>query len=618
MKGYFTTLGRLTLSVALTLLLIISAAQAAAGTLPAFSTGYDLTWWTVDGGGGSVSDSGDDYTLMSVIGQPDAGVLEGSGYTLAGGFWGGGFWSGGAVVPEHNIYLPLVVRGSSGLFPSLLAASHSAVPQATRIIFLHHSCGQNLIEQGGVREGLTALGYEFYDHGYNGDGLRLADGSYTGTNFDVPGDNTDPDGLAAIFAQPLHDPPDNTFSHLMQYDVIAFKSCYPVSNIWGDEHLAEYQSYYLSIRDRMDQYPDKIFIIVTQPPQVPAESDPEEAARARAFANWLQSDEYTSGHPNVFVFDFFGLLAGDDNFLRPEYRTDEYDAHPNERANRDIGPLFVEFIDQAINSYEAGGPRPTPTAPPPPTERATQTPPPVAPPPTADLIDDFESAANYWETDTDGAGSAVECGPDTGMAHGGASSLRIHYSIVPDGWVDCGRHFETVQDWSGGTGLSLWLRSDGAGQWITLMLFAGDPDEPTPFEVYFETTAESAGDWVQFVFAWADFVRAEWADEGSLAELDPAQVTGYGFSLGADETSTEDTLWVDDVDLATGEGEEEQQPGPTTAPTAAPVAPGEEPGDEPGGEPGEEEGPGGRICPGATLALPLGALSILLAGRRWR
>ena len=38
-----------------------------------------------------------------------------------------------------------------------------------------HACGHNLIEEGGVRPALSALGYEFYDHGYNGDGLRLAD-----------------------------------------------------------------------------------------------------------------------------------------------------------------------------------------------------------------------------------------------------------------------------------------------------------------------------------------------------------------------------------------------------------------------------------------------------------
>jgi hypothetical protein len=224
-----------------------------------------------------------------------------------------------------------------------------------RVIFLHHSCGANLIEQGNVRQRLTAPGYEFYDHGYNGDGLVLADGTWTGRNFDVPDDNTNPDGFAVIFAQPLHDPPDNTFSHLMQYDVIAFKSCFPVSHIESDGQLAEYKSYYLSIRDRMDQYPNKIFIVVTQPPEIPNDTDAAAAARARAFTNWLASDEYLSGHPNVFTFNFFDLLADPGNhMLRVEYRVDEYDAHPNELANRTIGPLFVDFIDRAIRAYGGG------------------------------------------------------------------------------------------------------------------------------------------------------------------------------------------------------------------------------------------------------------------------
>jgi hypothetical protein len=39
---------------------------------------------------------------------------------------------------------------------------------------------------------------------------------------------------------------------------------------------------------------------------------------------------------------------------------DEYDAHPNEQANREIGPLFVEFLDQSIRSYLGGAPRPEP------------------------------------------------------------------------------------------------------------------------------------------------------------------------------------------------------------------------------------------------------------------
>lgn len=51
--------------------------------------GYDLSWWTVDGGGGTVSGGG--YALSGTAGQPDAGPsLTGSGYALYGGFWPGG------------------------------------------------------------------------------------------------------------------------------------------------------------------------------------------------------------------------------------------------------------------------------------------------------------------------------------------------------------------------------------------------------------------------------------------------------------------------------------------------------------------------------------------------
>ena len=63
--------------------------------------GYDLSWWTVDGGGGVSSSPG--YSLAGTIGQPDAGVLSGPGYTL-----GGGFWQGAAGI--YRVYLPLVVH----------------------------------------------------------------------------------------------------------------------------------------------------------------------------------------------------------------------------------------------------------------------------------------------------------------------------------------------------------------------------------------------------------------------------------------------------------------------------------------------------------------------------
>ncbi len=501
-----------------------------------------------------------------------------------------------------------------GLLPFLLGARHLPALQPIRIIFLHHSCGHNLIEQGGVREGFTALGYEFYDHGYNDDGLRLADGSYSGTNFAVPDDNTDPDGIAYIFSQPLHDPPDNTFSYLMQYDVIAFKSCFPTSNIGDDEQLAEYKSYYLAIRDRMDQYPNKLFIIVTQPPQVPANSNPEEGARARALTVWLQSDEFLAGHPNVYVFDFFGLLAGDDNFLRPEYRSDEYDAHPNERANREIGPQFVAFFDAAIKSYWGDNPPPAatpiPTAPPEPTEPSAP-PPEEAPGGTAmsGLLEGFESPETYWETDV-GENSSVECGPDGGMAHSGASALRMQYTVAPDEWADCGRYFEDYQDWSAGRGLSLFLAQQGNGTALTVMLFSGDMEDPTPFvaRVPLPTTT----DWSPAVIPWDGFSKAEWAGEGGLTELDPTRMTGYGFSLESDGPAYEGVLWIDDLSLTTGAEiaptappavEEEPEEETTEPPSPEAVEEPEEP-EEP-----EESGGGGGMCASAMF-LPLAVLAV--------
>ena len=48
--------------------------------------GYDLTWSTIDSGGGETSGGG--FTLNGTVGQPDAaGLLEGGSYSLNGGFW---------------------------------------------------------------------------------------------------------------------------------------------------------------------------------------------------------------------------------------------------------------------------------------------------------------------------------------------------------------------------------------------------------------------------------------------------------------------------------------------------------------------------------------------------
>lgn len=56
---------------------------------PVAAQGYDLSWYTIDGGGFTFSIGGG-YELGATIGQPDAGApMIGGGYELTGGFWPG-------------------------------------------------------------------------------------------------------------------------------------------------------------------------------------------------------------------------------------------------------------------------------------------------------------------------------------------------------------------------------------------------------------------------------------------------------------------------------------------------------------------------------------------------
>ena len=86
-------------------LLVCLLLLAAVPALAQSGAGYDLTWSTVDGGGGTFSVGGG-YSLGGTAGQPDAGQLAGGDYSLAGGFWSGG----GPAGAPYRVHLPIVVR----------------------------------------------------------------------------------------------------------------------------------------------------------------------------------------------------------------------------------------------------------------------------------------------------------------------------------------------------------------------------------------------------------------------------------------------------------------------------------------------------------------------------
>ena len=97
----------LTQLVFVMLLIGLNTVNAQRGHEPASpQSDYDLSWYTIAGGGGSSSGSG--YSLDGTIGQLEMGAMRGGSYTLASGFWGSGI-----IVPagrNYSLFIPLVVR----------------------------------------------------------------------------------------------------------------------------------------------------------------------------------------------------------------------------------------------------------------------------------------------------------------------------------------------------------------------------------------------------------------------------------------------------------------------------------------------------------------------------
>jgi hypothetical protein len=84
---------------------LLALALTAGLALAQSGGGYDLSWSTADGGGGT--SSGGNFRLSGTAGQPDTGAVSGGAYRLSGGFWGG---SGAVAPPDHRVYIPLLLR----------------------------------------------------------------------------------------------------------------------------------------------------------------------------------------------------------------------------------------------------------------------------------------------------------------------------------------------------------------------------------------------------------------------------------------------------------------------------------------------------------------------------
>jgi hypothetical protein len=242
----------------------------------------------------------------------------------------------------------------------------SFLANGQKIIFLHHSTGSGVFWEGRV-----GPWFENYNSGH-GTNYQITDRSYP----DVPyvWENYPYDYWNLWINHQCNNTNPNIacLDKIAQdYNVIVFKHCFPGASILADngnplvssnvKTIANYKLQYRALRALMDSYPNNKFIVWTLTPLHRLDTNVEEAARAREFVNWVKNEwlqEDQKDHPNIYIFDFFGLVAesnptpvnGKVNCLRYEYEIDHNDtnSHPNTLANETVGPVFAQFIVNTI------------------------------------------------------------------------------------------------------------------------------------------------------------------------------------------------------------------------------------------------------------------------------
>jgi IPT/TIG domain/Family of unknown function (DUF5719) len=303
----------------------------------------------------------------------------------------------GAAAPGLRVFAGSTVDPGGN---ATIAADDPNPPASpVKLIFIHHSCGQNWLEDGNGNLGTTLRDNNYF----------VSDTNY-GWGPDSIGDNTDighwwswfrgpssPTYAAALYAESGQNSP---YSRLPadpggENEIVMFKSCYPNSAIGGSPSdpvpsiasnplagnsspltVANAKGIYIDILEYFESRPDKLFIAVTAPPL----RDGTYAANARAFNNWLVND-WLDGYPlsNVFVFDFYNVLTsnGGDAYTSDvgletgnhhrwwngaiQHKTDgggntlaypSGDDHPNVVGNQKATVEFVSLLNVAYNRFK--------------------------------------------------------------------------------------------------------------------------------------------------------------------------------------------------------------------------------------------------------------------------
>ncbi|MBF0552331.1 MAG: hypothetical protein HQK60_17595 [Deltaproteobacteria bacterium] len=307
----------------------------------------------------------------------------------------------------------LIIWGQSASLAEAWRQAFNSNPPASpvKLIFIHHSTGENWLtdDKGGLGLTLNKNNYFVSDTNYGWGPEGIGDRTDIGNWwewFNGPASST---YLAALYQESNQS--GDFYSRLGtdpggENNVIMFKSCFPNSYLSGQPsdpattganplRGQDASSEYMTVANAKGIYndllkyfaarQDKLFILITSPPQVANDTDAAHAANARGLSNWLAKDWLRGyAYRNVAVFDFYnvltsnggstnttdlGLDAGNHHRFRngaiqhvqsvannmAAYPSDEWDSHPNPVGNVKATAEYIDLLNIYYNCYKGTG-----------------------------------------------------------------------------------------------------------------------------------------------------------------------------------------------------------------------------------------------------------------------
>ncbi len=300
-----------------------------------------------------------------------------------------------AALPLAGIaFLPMTEDASVGARtdpggpPMNVTSEATAAPRSELdLLFIHHSCGGQLLAPGGSNVGQSCI---YRSHPSGGDlRARLEERGYVvheASYGSAVGEDTDlfdwlpkfRDHMDAVLATSHQDerlPAGRTNR------IVVFKSCYPNNDFVGEGQAPgdprgpaltywNARATLAALLPELAKRPDVLFVYVTAPPRAPKRSEPlyvwaarklgalparmpleASAALARRFDDWVTSPSgWLAGYPgtNVAVFDYYDVLTGGRSNLLVFPTGDGFDSHPAAEGNIRAAASFVPFLERAV------------------------------------------------------------------------------------------------------------------------------------------------------------------------------------------------------------------------------------------------------------------------------